>query len=367
MIFGIDISSYDLHIDQPALFLPAHQHPSCSSSPSITGQFSLTLAQSTQLRRISARVTGKMRRPRYGLFSPETHEETTFKRTRDLASSKTLNAFTLPAGDYEFPFEISLPEILLESLTGPGHAYHTYTVDVVLERWLRQDLVVSRGIRIYRSPSLGDIWGKYLKRTVSGTAKDLKYSISIPDTLVRHGSVVPVVCWIQPLSDNTTVTDIIVRLHEKHDLCFPATAAEASRYNTHTITSYHEYIISDARTGYGIPDVDRQGFESATGAGEPETQQVTIPVRVPGGVDACTQSFSSGCIEIRHWVSVDIEYRGENLPVYVYMAPEVKKHDGLGTACQEQCLKDGINCPPSYGHHEMDCMVSEVTEVGDWI
>jgi hypothetical protein len=84
------------------------------------------------------------------MFTPAIHEETTFERSQNLVFSKTLESFTMPAGDYEFPVEISLKDVHLETLTGPGHEYHTYKVEVVVERRMQWDWVVSEPLGIYR-------------------------------------------------------------------------------------------------------------------------------------------------------------------------------------------------------------------------
>lgn len=58
----------------------------------------------------------------------------------------------LPAGDYDFPFEIPLREILLETVTGPGHNYRTYRLDAIVERTYWKDTIVSQPLRIYNAP-----------------------------------------------------------------------------------------------------------------------------------------------------------------------------------------------------------------------
>lgn len=79
-------------------------------------------------------------------------EEITFERSQALAFSKTRNAFTMPAGNYEFPFEIPLSGLRFDTLVGPKHEYYTYHVEVTVERWMWRDLVVSQPVRIYRYP-----------------------------------------------------------------------------------------------------------------------------------------------------------------------------------------------------------------------
>ena len=71
-----------------------------------------------------------------------------------IGSSKCLSSFQLPAGTYEFPFSISLPHRMLETVTTQEHAYHTYHVQAIIERRFKADSIISQPIRIYNHPDL---------------------------------------------------------------------------------------------------------------------------------------------------------------------------------------------------------------------
>lgn len=60
-------------------------------------------------------------------------------------------SFILPAGQYEFPFDIPLDPNMHETITGPSHEYHSYKVHGVIERRLYRNQIVSEPIRVYRS------------------------------------------------------------------------------------------------------------------------------------------------------------------------------------------------------------------------
>ncbi|KAJ0413535.1 hypothetical protein BJY00DRAFT_58389 [Aspergillus carlsbadensis] len=368
MIFGADIAGYDLQLDRSTIFPPADRNN--ESSPCVTGRFHLALTRATSIKGIRARVVGTMKTPRYGMFTPAIHEETTFERSQNLVFSKTLDSFTMPAGNYEFPIEISLKGALLETLTGPGHEYHTYRVEVVVERRMQWDLAVSEPLRIYQWRP-GGISVLPEKTIEESSNQDIQYHISIPDPFVRHGSVFPVECWIEPLSEDTTVASITIRLHEKHDLCFNATAAESMKYDTNFITWHHDYVILKEKCDLSPRTVAQ--CEERLGM-----QQVTVPVRLPERPDACSQSFSSRTIKIEHLLVVEIEYQDreiegtkkatQTLPMYIYMAPPSHNEGNQPPPTREiQCFKTDHNCPPSYGQHELDQMLSGLMETGDGI
>lgn len=94
-----------------------------------------------------------------GIIGTEHREQLTFEKQQALASSKT-NAFRMPPGDHAFLFDIPLPCKILETVTGPKHQYHTYRVEVVIERRLKNDLVISQPVRIYQ---ISDFNTSYLR------------------------------------------------------------------------------------------------------------------------------------------------------------------------------------------------------------
>lgn len=65
-------------------------------------------------------------------------------------ATSTHGSFTLPAGDYEYLIQIPLDRSAAETITGHNHEYHSYQVQVIIERGFGKDFVVSRPIRIYK-------------------------------------------------------------------------------------------------------------------------------------------------------------------------------------------------------------------------
>ncbi|KAL2851088.1 hypothetical protein BJY01DRAFT_233050 [Aspergillus pseudoustus] len=367
MMFGPDIASHSLHLDQSTFYLPYHHEQ--GSFISVTGRLQLSLARPTAFKCIKARVIGKLRTPRYGILMPAIHEETTIERTQNLAFSKSLPSFTMPSGDYEFPFQISLDGSLVETLTGPRHEYHTYAVELVIQRRMKQDLIISQALKIYKIPP-GDISVMSHKAVEETSNEDIQYYISIPNALVRHGSVFPVECWIETVSKDLTIESITVSVHEKHDLRLRATAAESMQYDTNFITWHHDYVVFAA-----LCELSQHRATPTLSENQHGVHQVTIPVRLPRSLEACTQTFTSRSIKIEHLLSVDIEYRGGNtsgvtkitrtVPVYIYMGQNPKQRTELEGHREDQWSVTERKCPPIYGQHELDEMLSAHTELGD--
>lgn len=153
-------------LDKSCIFLPTSNFS--ESKACISGKLRLSLAQAITVKGISVQVRGIAKllvilycfqnytwsnsgRPYdEGTFFRSYHEENTFAATQPLASSHQQNPFSLPAGDYEFPFSIPLNRNMLETIPGPETNYHSYQVHAMIERRLNRNLVVSEPLRIYK-------------------------------------------------------------------------------------------------------------------------------------------------------------------------------------------------------------------------
>ena len=110
-----------------------------------------------------------------GIFFQSYHEENTFVTTQPLASSHQQNPFTLPPGDYEFPFSISLDSNLLETITSLGSSYRSYQVLATIKRKWNRNVIVSKPIRIYKRFSIEDSLNWLSALNVSNSTISLLY------------------------------------------------------------------------------------------------------------------------------------------------------------------------------------------------
>ncbi|KAL5000100.1 hypothetical protein BDV10DRAFT_183694 [Aspergillus recurvatus] len=362
MLASKDISNYNLHLDRSCVFLPLEHHN--EQPPCVTGRLTLSLIRPASLKGITVRVIGKMKTPQYGLFLGGTREQVTFERSQTVASSKIRNLFTMPEGDYEFPFEIPLSGILYDTLTGPKHEYHAYRVEVLIERWMWPNLVVSRPLRIHRYPMINIGLGLSKVAAKSCSNHDLGYHFSIPDTLVPHGSAFPVECWFR-LSQGVVMWGLTVRVIERHELCFNATATEAAQYGTNFITSHTSQVLLEQRY---------DGRESCLIPREVDVQQISIPVRLPAGEGVCSQSYSSRNIQIEHVLVIEAEFGNresesntritETIPLYIYMRPEDTK-DHIPQRLHKLEADEEDRPPPTYERHQLDRIISVAVDASN--
>ncbi|KAJ5781098.1 hypothetical protein N7457_006258, partial [Penicillium paradoxum] len=306
--------------------------------------------------------------PLDGIMGPESRELITFARDQALASSRTLNAFRMPAGDHAFLFDIPIPNKIFETVTGPRHQYHTYCVQAVIERRLKSDFVVSQPIRIYQ---VSDLETTYLRPhcplTIEGhSAQDIQYCISIPDRNVPFGSTFPVECWFAPLMKDTKLSSVTIKVVEKQTARLEATASESVRHNVRFLTTAHSESVFRKAIDFSQRD------ESVDDFAELEWRFST-PVSLPKNFDACSQSIASKYIKITHELIVTAEFGNEaghvtakiteTLPFKVHMTLNLPGAEAAGRRPNHECIQGNQNPPPAYNEHFSDLVVLASTQL----
>ncbi|KAJ6181363.1 hypothetical protein N7485_000005 [Penicillium canescens] len=298
-----------------------------------------------------------------GIFGLENREQITFDKDQALASSRTLNAFRMPAGDHTFLFDILLPSKIFETVTGPKHQYHTYRVEAVVERLLKADFVVSQPIRIYQIPDFESSYLRpYLPLTVEGhSSQDIRYYISIIDRNVPFGCTFPVECWFSPLSKHTKLNTVTIKVVENHAVRLEATASELMRHNIHFLTSAQNHTIFSKTINFD------SGDESTLNEFSENEWRFHTQVCLPQDLDACSQSISTKHIKITHEAVVAAEFRDdaggltveikESMPFKIHMTPNVIGMDTSILGQEIRLVQGNWGPPPAYSEHFSDIVL----------
>ncbi|KAE8152741.1 hypothetical protein BDV25DRAFT_137549 [Aspergillus avenaceus] len=348
-----DKANYDLELDQSIVFISQTQQDESTSS--ITGRFSFSLPAPTVIKSIKVRLRGVLEIPHDALMNSSNGEHFTTTQYQTLASSKTLNSFQLPVGNYEFPFRIPLATKTAETITGPGHDYHTYKVDAIIGRPFWQDTIVSRPVRIYNVPdSATDLAPLRLSSSIEQQSNQgIEYCLSMPSCNIPFGSTFSLdFCFAAPGKDAklTTITTMVI---EKHLIKVAATAAQAALQGIYNITVTKSHSIYEDTI-----EVD------STSCLETECRACQT-VRLPQSLKACSQSIASRAINITHMLVVEAVFRNcdgqvidkmmETIPFNIYMTPEVLGQDG---SIRGKVIHDETDPPPPYGVHICDPLFS---------
>ncbi|KAJ6186544.1 hypothetical protein N7519_007845 [Penicillium mononematosum] len=361
-MFREHITSAELSLDQACIFISEERHPA-----SVTGRLNLALAQVVSVKSIKVRLRGTFAIPIEGVFSSENREQITFEREQPLASSKTLNAFQMPAGEHAFLFDIPLPSKIFDTATGANHQYHTYRVEAIIERRLKSDFVVSQPVRIYQ---VSDLETSYLRPhcplTLEGHSNEnIQYCLSITDRNVPFGCTFPVECWFAPLLKYAKLNTVTTKVIEKQTARMEATAAESVRHNMRFITAAQTQTVFSKT-------IDFSREESPVDGSDIEWR-FTTPVSLPQSLDACSQSMSTRHIKITHELSITAEFRDEEgnvtavitevMPFKIHMTPNVIGEDASVHGQDIQHIQGNQSPPPAYGDRFSDSIVAVATQL----
>ncbi|PYH49246.1 uncharacterized protein BP01DRAFT_388319 [Aspergillus saccharolyticus JOP 1030-1] len=363
-MFRQKITSYDLRLDQSCIFVPETRNS--PTTPSITGSFHVSFPPGVRIKSIKVKLKGMLHVPRDGFMIAEDRLQGTYEQKQVLASSKTLGSFPMPAGQYEFPFDIPLAGKFLETVTGVKHNYHSYTVEATVAFRYRRNVVVSKPVRIYH---LSELETNYLTSdfspTVGGTLRQkLQYSISMPSHYIPFGSRFPVDCQFTALSKDVRLVAVTVKIAEKHFIRLDATAAQSARDNIYSITSLKNHTVFSERfdIAAGARDADENApCDSAATATTTATEWCLSKLAcLPPSFDGCSQTVATKRIKISHKLVVSAEFQDAEgeiftettkpIPFCIYMTPSVIGQDG--SICHKT-IHDIREPPPLYGDHTL--------------
>ncbi|KAJ6010035.1 hypothetical protein N7499_004562 [Penicillium canescens] len=366
-MFGKDIASSELRLDQSCIFVQEGRHEELS--PSITGRFSLSLAQPATFKSIQVRLRGILSIPIEGFLGPEIREQLTFDRQQALATTKTLNAFQMPAGEHEFLFSIPIPSKMFSTVISSNRQYHKYKVEVVIERRLKSDFVVSQPIHVYQLCGLEQSYLRpYNPLTLERQSdQNIQYCISLADRNIPFGCTFPVECWFAPLSKGTKLNAVTVKVQERQSVRLDATAAESVRQNIHFVTCAHNHTVFSKK-------IDFADGNEPTGADSMETEwRINTSVCLPRTLGGCSQSLSTKHIKIKHVLSIKAEFCDEEgqvtaeisevIPIEIYMTPCVIGENGFIHGRDIQQLQGDDHPPPAYNDHLSDLIILTAADV----
>lgn len=362
-MFRNHITRSELSLDQACIFISEDRHP-----VSVTGRLNLTLAQVVSVKSIKVRLRGIFAIPIEGIMGSENRKQITFEREQPLASSKTLNAFQMLAGEHAFLFDIPLPSKVFDTATGANHQYHTYRVEAIIERRLKSDFVISQPVRIYQ---VSDLETSYLRphcpMTLEGHSdKNIQYCLSIIDRNVPFGCTFPVECWFAPLLKYAKLNTVTIKVIEKQTARLDATASESAQHNMRFITAAQSQTVFSKT-------IDFSRDKSPVDDDSEIEWRFTMPVSLPQSFDACSQTISTKHLKITHELSITAEFRDDSddvtavitevMPFKIYMTPSVI---GVNASIHGQdihLIQGSQSPPPAYSDRFSDLIVSAATQL----
>ncbi|KAH8903158.1 hypothetical protein BR93DRAFT_972091 [Coniochaeta sp. PMI_546] len=273
-------------------------------------------------------------------------------------SSNATRAITLPAGNYEWPFELELPGNTSESVEGLPEASITYKLKATVARGkLAYDLHAYKRLRIIRTLESSALEFLHSMSVENIWPNKVEYSILIPQKAIVFGSSVPLEMRFTPLLKGLELGDISIKLVEVHDIIVQGPTGHAIKEHKKEREVAH-WTVPMSREEHWcdmIEDTGQEGWVMST------------TLDLPRKIGKCVQDVNVQGIKIRHKLKMVVALKNPDghiselratLPVTIFISPNMPLDDDgnlvHGTPLSATPEEARTMAPPTYGDHVLD-------------
>ncbi|KAJ5773226.1 Immunoglobulin E-set [Penicillium paradoxum] len=283
---------------------------------------------------------------------------------RELAKGKTE---VLPAGNYEYPFDVVLEGSMPESVEGLAETWVMYRFKAEIGRKYVKDITARKPLRIIRTLDPSALELSHAMSVENIWPNKIEYSISTPTKAIVFGTSIHVEFKLIPLLKGLRIGQITSQLLESHDLTLNPEDPDAIR-NTYKVT---RTILTDEH------QLDEDNIEIIDESAE--GYQCTRILEMPQTLTRCLQDTDTKGIKVRHKLKFRIQLHNPDghvselratLPVSIYISPHIPIDDNNNLLRQSpQSTRIAVDdfahqAPPLYGEHMFDQLYSEVDPNG---
>ena len=303
---------------------------------------------------------------------------------------------TLPAGNYEWPFEMILPGNTPESVEGLPESWVIYRMKAKIERGLlQQNAVVRRHVRVIRTldPSslelAHEMVGAFCKNSGSSAngmksvdnvwVNKLDYCLSTPTKGVIFGTAVRINFKLIPLLKGLRIGKIKIMLNQSLDVGIYYSARLFTRKKTNRAIVKDEWTLPE--------DTETEDIEGAEG------YRFSRTLELPKSLRECIQTVDTIGIKTRHSLMINIQMHNPDshvsevihlclgrflrntnslqlhatLPLMIFLSPSLpldENNNMIHRASQTITAEALTSAPPMYGEHRFDQLYNDVDPSG---
>lgn len=262
---------------------------------------------------------------------------------------------TLPAGNYEWPFELMLNGDTTESIEGLREASITYKLKATVTRGkLAHDLHTYKRLRIIRTLEPSALEFLHAMSVENIWPNKVEYSIMAPQKAVVFGSCIPLEMRFTPLLKGLDIGDITMTLIETHDIVYQTNHAIREHKKERKIDSWTITPDRDEHWRDMIDDTGQEGWV------------VNTSLSLPKKLSRCLQDTNTRGIKIRHKLKLVVSLKNPDghaselratLPLSIFISPNMPL-DEEGNLVRQlpSTVSSGaaVTAPPSYSEHVLD-------------
>ncbi|KKK20287.1 hypothetical protein P175DRAFT_0446939 [Aspergillus ochraceoroseus IBT 24754] len=363
---------FDIRLDEDYIVFRGGEQEAASAH--LSGKLVLCLSEPLSIKHIRLHLTGISRicwhlpSSSAGGGRKSWRERVFYEKTwrfRDAGKSKTE---VLPAGNYEYPFNVILEGSMPESVEGLSDTYVTYRFKAEIGRKYAKDIIGRKPLRIIRTLEPSALELSHAMSVENIWPNKIEYSISTPTKAVIFGTSIRVDFKLIPLLKGLEIGQIVSQLIETHDLTLNPEDPDSIRNtykNTRTIIN-DEHTL-DQENGLEIIDEEAEGY------------QFSRLLDLPKTLTRCLQDTDTRGIKIRHKLKFRVQLLNPDghiselratLPVSIFISPNLAIDennnliDQTPQSTQRAADEFAHQAPPLYGEHQFDQLYSELDPSG---
>ncbi|KAF9876229.1 carbon catabolite repression protein [Colletotrichum karsti] len=274
----------------------------------------------------------------------------------------------LQAGNYEWPFEYTLPGNTAESVEGIPEASITYKLKATVARGkLAYDLHAYKALRIIRTLEPAALEFLHAMSVENIWPNKVDYSIIIPQKAVVFGATVPLQMRFTPLLKGLEMGEISVKMLEIRECTLQGPTGNIFKEHRteREVSNWKFEVDRDEHWHDTIEDTGQEGW------------LVEKKLNLPKRLRQCVQDLNHNGIKVRHKLKLVVALKNPDghiselratLPVSIFISPNMPldEHGVLvdqapGTAPAAEVTRIA---PPGYGEHLLDQLYEDVDMSG---
>ncbi|KAF4629187.1 hypothetical protein G7Y89_g8957 [Cudoniella acicularis] len=235
----------------------------------------------------------------------------------------------LPAGNYEWPFELVIPGSMPESVEGLPDSHIVYKLKATVARGkLAYDLHAWKPVRVVRTLDPAALELAHAMTVENVWPNKIEYQLVIPQKAIIFGTAINIEMRFTSLLKGLRIGTIRCQLVESHEFTLPGATAHSERcYKHHRDVDTWTFELKDENYHDMLDDNGQDGY----------TLKEMMPL--PKRLSRCLQDVDVHGIKIRHKVKFNIALHNPD--------GHISEH-----------------APPLYGEHVLDQLYADMDQTG---
>lgn len=268
----------------------------------------------------------------------------------------------LPAGNYEYPFEYTMPGDTAESVEGIPEASITYRLKATVGRGkLAYDLHAYKHLRVIRTLEPGALEFHHAMSVENIWPNKVDYSIVIPQKAVVFGGMINLSMRLTPLLKGLEMGKINIKLVEIRECCIQGPTGLSIREHKveRDVEKWDIDVQRDTHWHDMIEDTGQEGWV------------IGRALDLPRRLRQCLQDVNLHGIKVRHKLKLTVALKNPDghiselratLPVSIFISPNApldEQGDVINPQAAQATEEDDRIAPPSYSDHVLDLLYDD--------